>query len=836
MKYNKLFVTAALTAAVTLGSCVEEIQVTPEIVQKVYKASMEEMASDDTRTLLKDEADVVWSKGDRIMIFDGNDSGKAFEIIDEFAGMSSGDFAVVEGMSTEGSGAEFDATLAYYPYDEDVEIEYDGYEEYILRNVTFPSEQFYTAESFTGVSAPMVAFNPNGGTTLRFMNVGGLIRFNLTGEQAISRVTLKGNNGELLSGEGTVYVNSYEDVSIEMHENASTEVALVCEPAVQLSPASPIPFYISLPPTEFEYGFFLEVEYTDGTSKSFVTNRCNEVYRSYSLWMPTVNGNVSAAGQVDAEMSQVYEYYEEDYDYETWEPIYRLTPVNEYSQVAIEIKPSSDEWAYAYIAYMDEESWDRYSSNDELLKNYILEEAYPIDKGDLQFPYYEIEDCYQGEYIYMAAMFEDAFGEIGKVAKIKATVKELVYSDIAFTDVESNIVDGILKNSKELRFTPVTNKEASKYKYIWDTYGYYYYSDEELIETILLDSEDAVTVSADELIDGQIVIDGHCDGDEYFFAVVPFDAEGNPGKSIVVYDYECALNADEVITEGAAFNATRPRITLNLPPVEEFYPDGGWGDAAYYGYEDQTEWGYGYHYYYEIGFTVAPAEGTEVKAQYVDTQSYTLGADAATRAGQLWSESLGFGCVTTTEPMESSYKYLSHYQDEPAPAVVLCVSWKDAEGTVYYMDIDVQPELQKLADRMTRMINGESEPVELSVDGKQWIFSWDAMGVTGMLDFGVSSYDYFCLAYDATEYGMEGYVEYIGSEYSVTPADETSGVITLVTYNMFGEPITTDIAYSGLTETSCSFVNTDLMLCDLEGNPVVATVSDEVHPVIRESW
>lgn len=105
------------------------------------------------------------------------------------------------------------------------------------------------------------------------------------------------------------------------------------------------------------------------------------------------------------------------------------------------------------------------------------------------------------------------------------------------------------------------------------------------------------------------------------------------------------------------------------------------------------------------------------------------------------------------------------------------------------------------------------------------------MGVPGMLDLGVSAEGYFYLAYDATAYGMEGYVEYIGSEYSVTPTDETSGVITLVTYNMYGEPITMDIAYSGLTETSCSFVNTDVMLCDLEGNPVVATVSDEVLPV-----
>ena len=149
------------------------------------------------------------------------------------------------------------------------------------------------------------------------------------------------------------------------------------------------------------------------------------------------------------------------------------------------------------------------------------------------------------------------------------------------------------------------------------------------------------------------------------------------------------------------------------------------------------------------------------------------------------------------------------------------------------MDVDVQPELQKLADRMTEMINGGSteEPAELSVDGKQWVFTWEAMGVDALLDFGVAAEDYFYLAYDASAYGMDGYVEYIGAEYSVSATDETSGVITLTTYNMYGEPQTMNISYSGLTEDSCKFLNTDIMLSDLEGNPVSATLSDEVLPV-----
>ncbi len=550
---------------------------------------------------------------------------------------------------------------------------------------------------------------------------------------------------------------------------------------------------------------------------------------------------LTAGGSIDLTAKQVTSYMGQVYDYEIWDYVTKEIVLDRYTQLGVEVTPSAtSDWTAFYFTWMDEFTYADYGAYEEDLVDYILENSYGNTPSELKsWPYYSVEKVAPNTTMHFVAFIVDAAGKYGKIAHVEATSDELEKADFVWTEpFETNLVDGVLKNTTTLKFTPKFEGgvEAASYKYVLAQTKYYNQyegmDDAQMAEELFFSTASSVvTVNADELVNGVLYVEGNSYGYPYYFAIVPIDAEGRPGASAAILEYESVFALDEAVTEGAAFEATKPQITLNLPPVEEFYPDGGWGDAAYYGYEDQTEWGYGYHYYYEIGFAVAPAEGTEVKAQYVDTQSYTLGADAATRAGQLWSESLGFGCVTTTEPMESSYKYLSHYQDEPAPAVVLCVSWKDAEGTVYYMDIDVQPELQKLADRMTRMINGESEPVELSVDGKQWIFSWDAMGVIGMLDFGVSAENYFYLAYDATAYGMEGYVEYIGSEYSVTPADETSGVITLVTYNMFGEPITMDIAYSGLTETSCSFVNTDVMLCDLEGNPVVATVSDEVLPV-----
>lgn len=840
MKYNKLFVTAALTAAVTLGSCVEETQVTPEPVQKVYKASMEDMASADTRTSLKDESDVVWSEGDRIMIFEGKDSGKAYEIIDEFAGKSSGDFAVVEGISTEGSGAEFGATVAYYPYDEDVKVEYVDYETYSISNVLFPSEQVYRADSFGKVSAPMVAINEDGGTTLRFMNVGGLIKFSLNGELAVSRITLRGNDGELLSGKGTVTSRPYYGMMIEMAEDASTEVALVCDPAVQLSPDTPVSFYISIPPTEFEYGFELKIDYTDGNSKTLATGKYNYVNRSSALWMPTVEANVAVDGLVDAEVTQVYEYYDEVFDYEIWDYVTQLVSINEYSQVAIEVKPSSDNWTSCYMAYLDEDIWERYGSSDELLKNYLIQECYPMSPEDITFPYYEVADVgLNGDPVCYAVMFADETGALGKVAKIKAFPKKPVYSDISFTEgTTTNIVDGVLKNVTDLRFTPVTNMTASHYKYVWvDTYYYNYYEDlddSDLINEIAFYSSDAVTVKADELIDGQIIIPGHEYDCNYFLAIVPFDADGNIGNDVIRYEYECALSMDGLSTSGQMFEATMPEIVLNLPSSP---------DDVYYYYD---AWSSKYYYEYSYNVSITPKEGTTVAACFADADDYSMDINDDVKAMRLW-EYYYDDVFFTNKKYESSQNSCGHYSDTQAPDIRFIVSWFDKEGNVYFKEYPLQTEFQKIADQLNDMLMPDSElpvpelpePDENSPDKRQWMFTWEEFyGTPSMIDIGVTTAGYLTVAFDAAAlYGEEDipeelvgvYLQYFALEYNIIPTDETSGVIQLRSTNSWGEVETTEATYSGFDGTTMKVTCDMLMLED-----VVMTASEEMIPIYIE--
>ena len=580
-------------------------------------------------------------------------------------------------------------------------------------------------------------------------------------------------------------------------------------------------------PNSDVYVFILPI---DGRSKEDYTP-ADVVYGQFTT------AALVSGGAIDLTATQVTSYMGEVYDYEIWDYVMQEIHLDPYTQLGVEVTPSATaDWSAFYYTWMDAATYADYGAYEEDLVDYLLLNSYPNSPAEISaWPVYLTEQTSPATTMHFVAFIVDQDGKYGKIAHVEATTKELVKADLVWAEpFTTNIENGILKNTQTLKFTPVfeDGKEAASYKYVLAQTKYYNQyegmDDAQMAEELFFSTSSSVkTVTAEELVNGVLYVDGHSYGYPYYFAIVPIDAEGNPGASAAILEYETVFELSEAITEGAEFDATKPEITLNLPPVSEFYPDGGWGDAAYYGYEDQSEWGYGYHYYYEIGFALAPVEGTEVIAQYVDTQSYTLGETAAAKAGQLWSESLGFGAVTTTEPVESSYKYLSHYQDEPAPAVVLCVSWKDAEGTIYYMDIDVQPELQKLADRMTAMINGETPeepetPAELTVVGKQWAFDWTAYAMmqgmehmSACLDFGVSVENYFMAGIDYEAiYGPEAagmWMAGVEGYFEAEATDATSGVIKIMTADWETGDLVysgTSIEYSNLTETTCTFNGT----------------------------
>ena len=561
-------------------------------------------------------------------------------------------------------------------------------------------------------------------------------------------------------------------------------------------------------PASDVYVFILPL---DGRSKEDYTAE-DVTYAKFST------AELTAGGSVSLTATQIYEYMGEVYDYDIWDYVEQLIKLDPYTQLGVEVTPSSTtDWSAFYYSFLSPEQWAEYGAYDEDLVDLLLE-GWGMTPSDIpSWPVYLTETVSPASTVHFVAFVVDNAGKYGELVKVELTSQELKKAD--FTWVEpytTNLTDGVLMNTQTLEFTPAFEGgvEAASYKYVLAQTQYYNQyegmDDAQMAEELYFSTSSSVkTISADELINGVLYVTGHSYGYPYYFAIVPIDAEGNPGASAAILEYETAFVVSDVVTEGEAYTASEPEITINLPGEDECYPDGAWGDGAYYGYQF-SKYDQKYQYYYEVSFDINPKEGTEVCAVMVDAESYTLGADAATKAGQVWGGSLGsWNTITTKEYFQGSYRYFNHYQDAPAPEIYVCVSWKDAEGTLYYKEYALQDDLQYYADKMTAMLGGEAELP--TPDGKQWSFNWTAMGMGDMmavLDFGVSMEGQCVVAYDPAVMGAPEGTPYqifnvIGYEFE--PADATSGIVRLISTNMYGEEIAQEFQYSDLTDYSCYF-------------------------------
>ena len=526
--------------------------------------------------------------------------------------------------------------------------------------------------------------------------------------------------------------------------------------------------------------------------------------------------DLAAGGSVNANATQVFKYMKEEWNYTTNE--YELVEkiVDEYSQLVVEVKPSSDNWTAFYFNWYDDETF-KANSSDEALVSLLLKE-YGMTPGDVDaFPVYDWLDTDPETTMHFVAMFVDNAGKYGQIAKVSATTKKLEYSDILLKDpCETNLQDGILKNTTDFKVKIETEDgTASAVKYYWLQTKYYNpyeeMTDAEMAQTIHFDRDKrAVEVKAADLSDGYLVVPNNAYGSSYMVAVLPYDENGAPAKSAAIFEYESVFAIDAVTTEGAEFDATEPEIVINLPEWDALCENGTYGDGSYYGWEDQTKWGYGYRYYYEFNYSVAPKEGTEVSAILVDAGNWSItGSDANTKASNVLQADFGTP-FTTDVAGEATASYFGHYNNEPAPEVYLFVVWSDAAGNYYFKEYALQSELQKYADKLTEVL-GLGEEKLPTPDEKQWSFNWTGMNMGDMmavLDFGVTLDGQCVVAYDPSVMGAPAGTPYqifnmIGYEF--VPSDATSGTLKLITTNMYDEEIIQEFKYYDLTDHSCYF-------------------------------
>ena len=283
MKTIKIF---AVIFMLMLSGCKpsEDIQETGSIPEHRYVAAMEGFVP-DTRTELVGNQ-VLWSSGDMIMVFDGNDAGKSYVLDQASSGRASGEFIPSGDFVTEASGKETGAVVAFYPCSSDLILSCAQDGTLTLDNVLYPSEQKYLSSSFANSSFPMISVNPAGENELQFRNLGGVLHLKVRGNGSVSKVILDSNAGEFISGNASVTVTQGNLPVIAMHDNASASISLLCDPPLVLSEDKVADLYFSLPPVEFTSGFTVTFDYGEKGTLVKQTGKPQSVKRSAILHMP----------------------------------------------------------------------------------------------------------------------------------------------------------------------------------------------------------------------------------------------------------------------------------------------------------------------------------------------------------------------------------------------------------------------------------------------------------------------------------------------------------------------------------------------------------------------
>ena len=269
-----------------------------------FSSSLESFDS-PTKTSMTEDNSIVWTKGDQIAIFQGATVADTYQVKDQCDGTASGIFTLVSDNSEVNgefsSGMEIPANIAVYPYSEGLGCSSatvtDGgitATSYTISGFDFPSVQQYQANSFPQESFAMVAVTSSmSDHNLRFRNVNGALKLQLRGKCVVKSIKLEGNDNEKLAGASSITAYPGTTVpSIKFSSEATGVITLDCGEGVQLDPAVPTIFIISVPPTVFSQGFTVTVVDTEGTEMPVRASVSNEIKRSSILKMPVVTVSV----------------------------------------------------------------------------------------------------------------------------------------------------------------------------------------------------------------------------------------------------------------------------------------------------------------------------------------------------------------------------------------------------------------------------------------------------------------------------------------------------------------------------------------------------------------
>ena len=240
----------------------------------LFHASTEGPAAPATKVYADENMKVLWNANDYISIFDFSTYNYQYLFTGD-DGDTAGDF---EDVTPSGyhTGQTVDYAYAAYPYSKNNKLSNSG-----VFTMELPAEQAYKERSFGIGANTMVAITD--GSFLAFKNVGGYLSLRLYGDDvSVSRITIKGNNGEKIAGKASIAIPFGGTPTVTMDEESATdEVSIVCDPAVKIgtNANSYTDFWFVIPPMTFSKGFTITVTEPEGgvfeksTTKSFTVSR-----------------------------------------------------------------------------------------------------------------------------------------------------------------------------------------------------------------------------------------------------------------------------------------------------------------------------------------------------------------------------------------------------------------------------------------------------------------------------------------------------------------------------------------------------------------------------------
>ncbi|MBQ6822889.1 MAG: hypothetical protein IJP39_10800 [Bacteroidales bacterium] len=264
MKKYLFFILAGVLA---ITSCNKEIQtetVEPEdgpeaqtgLIPLTFKASLEDLG---TKSDIADNF-ILWESSDKIAIFDGTDTFKKFTVSE---------------LSPSGKGAEFsgsaavsDTYVAVAPFSAASTIKAD-----LQRfSITVHGSQTIIGSHSVDPESLVSTAVATGTSDLAFENQFALLKVKLE-KNGIVAVTVKGNNGESISGTNHFYYGGEGAPRMDLTNAGGKQVTLTYKASATASPSA-FPageYYITIWPTEFTGGYSVILTDEDG-GKSIKTN------------------------------------------------------------------------------------------------------------------------------------------------------------------------------------------------------------------------------------------------------------------------------------------------------------------------------------------------------------------------------------------------------------------------------------------------------------------------------------------------------------------------------------------------------------------------------------